>query len=65
MLEKFFEAPEPKQAAAEKEDLPNDNLPESLSDPFNFDQDNKASKDESTTDQETKKEEDSENSDAI
>lgn len=54
MLEKFFEAPEPKQAAAEKEDLPNDNLPESLSDPFNFDQDNKASKDESTTDQETK-----------
>jgi len=32
MLEKFFEAPEPKQAAAEKEDLPDENEDEVLTD---------------------------------
>ena len=49
MLEKFFEAPEPKQAAAEKEDLPIDSEPASQTDnDFNFDSENQATKDDLT-----------------
>ncbi len=60
MLEKFFEAPEPKQAAAEKEDLPIDSEPASQTDnDFNFDYENKADKDDSTKEKEETKDEES------
>lgn len=57
MLEKFFEAPEPKQAAVEKEDLPDENEDEVLTDQLKFSMEfDQAEKDDSTK-EETKDEE--------